>query len=518
MTPRKGNLMGVRTDIKVLDATIRDGGLCNNFDFSDEFVRELYKTNIKSGVDYMEFGYKASRTLFNEADFGKWKFCKEEDIRAIVGENVSDMKISVMADVGRCDFKTDFLPRSESAIDMVRVACYIHQIPAAIEMIEYFHDLGYETTCNIMAISQAGSGQVGEALEMLCNSSVDVIYLVDSYGSLYPENAGVLAQRYLEAATAAGKQVGFHAHNNQNLAFANTIETLSYGVSYLDATAMGMGRGAGNCAMELLLGFLKNPKYSLYSLLIFIEKYMIPLRESGVQWGFDLQYMFTGQLNRHPREAMNFTAQHRTDYCEFYKSLLDNDYTYRNSPRKRPFRLPAGFVLCLFDFLQIPGDLCMVNGVIPEVIFFVPITDGAQHAAGVAHRHYIGGNVLGDHRPGADDRVVANGHPRQDDCSGADPAGTANVHRHIVLVVVLPQLRQHRVAGGGDGHIGGDHGVVADINMGVVHHGNGKVAVHMVAQMHMGAAEVRIKRGLNIAVLAQLGEHLFHQGLALVRF
>ena len=188
MTPRKGNLMGVRTDIKVLDATIRDGGLCNNFDFSDEFVRELYKTNIKSGVDYMEFGYKASRTLFNEADFGKWKFCKEEDIRAIVGENVSDMKISVMADVGRCDFKTDFLPRSESVIDMVRVACYIHQIPAAIEMIEYFHDLGYETTCNIMAISQAGSGQVGEALEMLCNSSVDVIYLVDSYGSLYPAN------------------------------------------------------------------------------------------------------------------------------------------------------------------------------------------------------------------------------------------------------------------------------------------------------------------------------------------
>lgn len=325
MTPRKGNLMGVRTDIKVLDATIRDGGLCNNFDFSDEFVRELYKTNIKSGVDYMEFGYKASRTLFNEADFGKWKFCKEEDIRAIVGENVSDMKISVMADVGRCDFKTDFLPKSESVIDMVRVACYIHQIPAAIEMIEYFHDLGYETTCNIMAISQAGSGQVGEALEMLCNSSVDVIYLVDSYGSLYPENAGVLAQRYLEAATAAGKQVGFHAHDNQNLAFANTIETLSYGVSYLDATAMGMGRGAGNCAMELLLGFLKNPKYSLYSLLLFIEKYMIPLREAGVQWGFDLQYMFTGQLNRHPREAMNFTAQHRTDYCEFYKSLLDND-------------------------------------------------------------------------------------------------------------------------------------------------------------------------------------------------
>lgn len=324
METRKGNLMSVRDDVKVLDATIRDGGLCNNFEFTDEFVRELYKTNIKSGVDYMEFGYKASKTLFNEAEFGKWKFCNEEDIRAIVGDNISDMKIAVMADVGRCDFKTDFLPRSESVIDMVRVACYIHQIPAAIEMIEYFHELGYETTCNIMAISQANANQVDEALEMLCNTSVDVIYLVDSYGSLYPENAAELARTYLSYAEKTGKKVGFHAHNNQNLAFANTIETLSYGVSYLDATAQGMGRGAGNCAMELLLGFLKNPRYSLYSLLSFIEKYMIPLKESGVVWGYDLQYMFTGQLNRHPREAMSFTAENRRDYCEFYKSLLEN--------------------------------------------------------------------------------------------------------------------------------------------------------------------------------------------------
>ena len=324
METRKGNLMSVRDDIKVLDATIRDGGLCNNFEFTDEFVRELYKTNIKSGVDYMEFGYKASKTLFNEADFGKWKFCNEEDIRSIVGDNISDMKIAVMADVGRCDFKTDFLPKSESVIDMVRVACYIHQIPAAIEMIEYFHELGYETTCNIMAISQANTNQVGEALEMLCNTNVDVIYLVDSYGSLYPENAAELARTYLSYAEKTGKKVGFHAHNNQNLAFANTIETLSYGVSYLDATAQGMGRGAGNCAMELLLGFLKNPRYSLYSLLNFIEKYMIPLKESGVVWGYDLQYMFTGQLNRHPREAMSFSADNRKDYCEFYKSLLEN--------------------------------------------------------------------------------------------------------------------------------------------------------------------------------------------------
>lgn len=316
--------MNVRNDIKVLDATIRDGGLCNNFGFSDEFVSELYKMNVKCGIDYMEFGYKASKTMFNESEFGKWKFCNEEDIRAIVGNNDTDLKIAVMADVGRCDFKTDFLPKSESVIDMVRVACYIHQIPAAIEMIEHFHALGYETTCNLMAISQVSSEQVEEALKMLAGTNVDVIYLVDSYGSLYPENACELAKKYLSAVEGTGKKIGFHAHNNQNLAFANTIETLSYGVSFLDATVQGMGRGAGNCAMELLLGFLKNPKYDLYGLLCFIEKYIPELKEKNVVWGYDLQYMFTGLLNRHPREAIEFTSKQRTDVAEFYQSLLEN--------------------------------------------------------------------------------------------------------------------------------------------------------------------------------------------------
>lgn len=323
MKARRGNLMSVRTDVKVLDATIRDGGLCNNFCFTDEFVKSLYETNVSCGVDYMEFGYKASKKLFKTEDFGKWKFCDEADLRSIVGENDTPLKIAVMADVGRCDFKTDFLPKSESVIDMIRVACYIHQIPAALEMIEYFNSLGYETSCNIMAVSQASEAQIDAALEMLGESSVDVVYLVDSYGNFYPETAIELAKKYVEFGEKYKKSIGFHAHNNQNLAFANTIETMAYGVSYLDATACGMGRGAGNCAMELLLGFFKNPKYNLYALLEFIEKFMLKLKEDGVVWGFDIQYMITGQFNRHPREAMQFTADKRTDYCEFYKSIVE---------------------------------------------------------------------------------------------------------------------------------------------------------------------------------------------------
>ena len=95
---QKGNLLSVRQDIRVVDATIRDGGLCNDFRFSDKFVQDLYKANLKAGVDYMEFGYKASKEIFDEDDFGKWKFCNDDDIRAIVGEGSPKMKIAVMAD------------------------------------------------------------------------------------------------------------------------------------------------------------------------------------------------------------------------------------------------------------------------------------------------------------------------------------------------------------------------------------------------------------------------------------
>ena len=96
------------------------------------------------------------------------------------------MKISVMADVGRCDYKKDILPREDSVIDMVRVATYVHQMPSAIEMIEDAKSKGYEVTCNIMAISNTQESDLDQALDMVAKSSADGIYIVDSYGSSLP--------------------------------------------------------------------------------------------------------------------------------------------------------------------------------------------------------------------------------------------------------------------------------------------------------------------------------------------
>lgn len=319
------SLIAYRPDVKVVDATLRDGGLVNDFYFTDEFVKALYLANLRSGVDYMEFGYKASREMFDENKFGKWKFSKDEDIRAIVGENATDLKIAVMADVGRCDYKTDIIERADSPIDLIRVATYLNTIPAAVDMIEDAAKKGYEVSCNIMAISNARESDLKVALDILGQTPVDVLYIVDSYGAIYPEQMARMADMYLNIAAKYGKKVGIHAHNNQQLAFANTIEAVGDGVDWLDATYASMGRGAGNCAMELLLGFLKNPKYNVYPAIQFIDTYMNKLKEDGVVWGYDLQYLMTGLLNQHPRAAIQFTKEKRHDYAEFYREIVAQD-------------------------------------------------------------------------------------------------------------------------------------------------------------------------------------------------
>lgn len=319
------NLIAYRPGVRVVDATLRDGGLVNDFYFTDEFVKALYLANLRAGVDYMEFGYKSSKEMFDVNKFGKWKFCNDEDIRAVVGDNATDLKIAVMADVGRCDYKTDIIDRADSPIDLIRVATYLNAIPSAVQMIEDAAKKGYEVSCNIMAISNSQEGELRAALEILAQTPVDVLYIVDSYGAMYPEQVARLADLYVNIAVKYGKKVGIHAHNNQQLAFANTIEAVGDGVDWLDATYSSMGRGAGNCAMELLLGFLRNPKYNVYPVIQFIDKYMNQLRSDGVVWGYDLQYLVTGLLNQHPRTAIRFTKEKRTDYTEFYREVVVQD-------------------------------------------------------------------------------------------------------------------------------------------------------------------------------------------------
>ena len=308
-----------RPQIKVLDCTIRDGGLINNHDFDEPFVKAVYTALSAAGIDYMEVGYKNSRKMFSDKEFGEWKFCDDELLKRMIDGVESKMKLSVMADVGRVDMDA-IKAAKESPVDMIRVATYAKDVDKAIAMVNEFSQKGYETTVNIMAVSRTLENEMTEALHQLEEEcKAEVIYIVDSYGALYQESTEYLVKKFKSILKT--KEVGFHGHNNQQLAFSNTIEAIIHNANYLDATVYGIGRAAGNCPMELLIGFLKNPKFDIRPLLDLISRQFIPLRDQ-IEWGYIIPYAITGILDEHPRSAM---AMRKTDkkeeYREFYESF-----------------------------------------------------------------------------------------------------------------------------------------------------------------------------------------------------
>jgi 4-hydroxy 2-oxovalerate aldolase len=311
-----------RKELKVVDCTIRDGGLINKWQFSHEMVRKIFLALNKSGVDYMELGYRASRKMFDPKEYGPWRFTTDEDVRKIVGDTEVKMKLGVMVDIGRVE-SDDIAPKEESPLSFIRIATYLKDIDKAIALANLCTQKGYETFINIMAISTANTFELEKGLQQIeKETQVTAVNIVDSFGALYSESVHTLVKVYQE--NLSQKEVGIHAHNNQQLGFANTIEAIRKGANYLDATITGIGRGAGNCPMELLLSFLKNPKFDITPILKVMEDTFVPLRKE-IEWGYIIPYMITGILNEHPRPAMAMrakaTEEEKNKFSELYQTL-----------------------------------------------------------------------------------------------------------------------------------------------------------------------------------------------------
>ncbi len=315
-----------RPAIKVVDCTIRDGGLMNNSNFSLEMVTEVYQAVCRSGVDIVELGYRNSKDMFSPDKYGPWRFCDEEMLKRVVGDKPFETTVAVMQDAHKA-VAEDVLPREDSVVDMIRVATYVKDVDKAIHLANNATDKGYEATINIMAISHALDRELDEALQQIEEETkITACYIVDSFGALYSEDIDYLVhkyQRYLKT-----KQIGIHTHNQQQLAYANTIEAIIKNANYLDGTLYGFGRAAGNCPLELLVGFLKNPKFDIRPLLEVIGKRILPLHRQ-IGWGYNVPYMISGMLNIHPLEAMQLMElpddhPERYDFPAFYDRLAGN--------------------------------------------------------------------------------------------------------------------------------------------------------------------------------------------------
>jgi 4-hydroxy 2-oxovalerate aldolase len=170
-----------------------------------------------------------------------------------------------------------------------------------------------------MALSSVPEHQLIEAFELVNASPVNVVYIVDSFGSLDPSDIEHQVKKFKEM--LPNKQLGIHTHNNMQLAFANTLRAMQNGVSFLDSSVYGMGRAAGNCHTELLVSYIKKPSYEIKPVLRVIEEHMLEMRQQW-EWGYIIPYMISGALNEHPRVAMAYRdSDDRDKFVDFYDKV-----------------------------------------------------------------------------------------------------------------------------------------------------------------------------------------------------
>ena len=264
---------------KVLDCTIRDGGHLCNWNFDKKLVEETYLTACKSNIDFFEIGYRT-----NNNSNGIYANCNEE----IIPKGSSAIVIMVNAS----DFTPEMFRGNENLF--VRVACHNNEIKQGIEICETLHQNGYGVFLHLMNIDKIEDFTILEAWQN--KKILTSIYFADSFGALIPND---IEFYYKKLQHIGFENISFHGHNNMQLAFANTLKAIELGAYSVDATVFGIGRGAGNLPIELLIGHLKttDPKY-YFDL---IEKHYTKL---NLKWGYNIQTLKTGLENVHPNKIL----------------------------------------------------------------------------------------------------------------------------------------------------------------------------------------------------------------------
>jgi 4-hydroxy 2-oxovalerate aldolase len=304
----------------VLDCTIRDGGICNDWRFDRAWVRRTFDALVASGIDTMEIGYRTREGVVARDQVGEWRFLDEDALADVTRGGKGTMRLAAMLDCGKAE-PGDIRPRGETVLDTLRIATYAHQLPEARRLLERALELGYETHMNVMAVSTRTPEQVRETLAELRDSGVHHVSIVDSWGALFPHHVTQLVRAYRDG-LGDGVGIGIHTHNNQQLAFANTLAALDAGVDVVDATVHGIGRGAGNCPLELLLLHLDDPSLDVRPILELVDEYA-SLRDT-LRFGYHLPYALTGHFNVHPRPGIARMARpDRYDCRGMYETLAE---------------------------------------------------------------------------------------------------------------------------------------------------------------------------------------------------
>ena len=300
--------------MRLLDCTLRDGGYYNRWDFPTDLVRRYVRGLTAAGIDTIELGF---RTL--DADGYLGPLAHTTDVY-LAGLGLPDsITIGVMLNakelVGfgagpRAAIEQLFAPASDSPVSLVRIAATQREVEGLTPAVERLHELGYRTGVNLMQVHVLSSVDLANFGSWARSVGAEVAYFADSFGALNPSDIGPIA-----SALAEGFQgpVGCHLHDNRALAMANTLAAIDAGVTWVDGTIRGMGRGPGNARTEYLAVELTRRNLvdvDLTPLIPVVEEDFAALQRE-FEWGSNLHYMLSGTYGVHPTYVQRMIADTR---------------------------------------------------------------------------------------------------------------------------------------------------------------------------------------------------------------
>lgn len=300
----------------ILDCTLRDGGYYTNWDFDSSVVDSYIETTNKLPIDYIEVGY---RNKPSEEYLGKLGYSPVSVLKHIRATSCKKIAVMVNEKSTKPEDLSALLAPIVGLVDMIRIAVDPQNFERAVALAKAIKTMGFEVGFNVMYMSKWKSAYEGflDKIDQV-NGVVDIFSMVDSFGGITPNEVKDITGEIKSRVTC---MVGFHGHNNLQMGLINTLTAIECGVEIVDATALGMGRGAGNLNMELLLTYLKNAGLDVdfNTLGDYVQTFQ-PLWEQ-YRWGTNLPYMIAGANSIPQKEVMAWVNNRAYSFNSIVRAL-----------------------------------------------------------------------------------------------------------------------------------------------------------------------------------------------------
>lgn len=303
--------------MKILDCTLRDGGYYTNWDFERTLVDDYIESFNHLPVDFLEIGYRSVRKPGTY--LGEYFYLPLGTMQRIREQSKKQLVVIINEkDVQPEQVKTMLQP-CVGIIDMVRIAVNPARMKNGLLLAEQVKAMGFITCINAMYMSSWKDQ--ADFLKLLpeMDHLADYFYMVDSYGGVYPDDVLSIYELVRNKTSVA---LGFHGHNNLELAFMNTLTAIYCGVDIVDATVCGMGRGAGNLRTELLLAALNSKgqvKFDYNHLSKVVDGFS-KLHER-YNWGTNLPYIFSGANSLPQKDVMDWVSKRYYSFNSIMRAL-----------------------------------------------------------------------------------------------------------------------------------------------------------------------------------------------------